>query len=67
MKVRKLQIPMDQISVSEGQRRIFIWTHRHTICFAAYDDEKESTSHEFTFEQLHSLIRKLRYGIQNDV
>lgn len=67
MKVRKRQVPMDMLSVEQGNRNICLSTHRHTISLAAYTDKKQVAWHEFTFDQLFALLEKLRPGIQNDV
>lgn len=57
------------LSVTQGKRGIVLSTHRHTISLAAYDNDgkEQKAFHEFTFDQLHSLIRNLAPGIENDV
>lgn len=57
MKVRKRTIPLDQISVEQGQRLISISTHRQTFVLSAYDKEgiEQVGYYEFTFNGLFKL------------
>lgn len=67
MKVRLKHVRADTVSVDKGNQRIHIFTNRNTINLSVYTDKEQDAFHEFTFDQLHSLIRNLRPGIENHV
>lgn len=67
MKKHYRKVPMDAVCVEKSGQTIRITTSGHTICMGAYDGNKQLEFHQFTFDQLFSLITKLRHGIQNDL
>lgn len=67
MKVRLKHVRNDALSVEQGKRRIHIYTHRQSIHLSASEGKEQVAFHEFTFDQLHSLLRNLRPGIQDDL
>lgn len=49
-------------------RHVHVFTHHHKIVMTAWKETPfDPVTHEFTFDQLYSLIRKLAPGIEKHV